>query len=354
MYPDPERYEAYTILDASRLARLYGLGFSLSATVPDRLAVGMANRFLASKQSDVAFFSIAQEVGAALWRHDLAAVRGLCGMADMSEGVLEANEAMLSELGHYASATLFYAGEFYMGVDRLDHLERRLNGLGLGGGAVNFEVHRLWRYGLDALERSVSNKTIDVFFSIRSPYSYIGLMLVTELAGKADVKLNLKPVLPMMMRGMKVPPKKRMYIFQDAAREARLENVPYGCVADPLGEATWRAMAIGFKLQDMEKAGEIAAGKALAFYKAVMTAAWSEGVDCATDKGLRHALEGAGLSTTDMLESGLSREETQMRADAHKEEMFRYGSWGVPTFRVEGETIWGQDRMWAIVEALRQ
>lgn len=353
MYPDPERYEAYTILDASRLARLYGLGFSLSATVPDRLAVGMANRYLASKQSDLSFFTVAQEVGAALWRQDLATVRGLCGMADMSEDVLAANEAMLSQLGHYASGTLYYAGEFYWGIDRLDHLERRLNDLELGDGEVGYEMPRLWRYGLDALDRSVSDKTIEAFFSIRSPYSYIGLMLVSELAEKAGVKLVLKPVLPMMMRGMQVPPKKRIYIFQDAAREARLENVAFGRVVDPLGEATWRSMAIGYRLMDMEKTGEVAAGKSLTFYKTVMAAAWSEGTDCSTDKGLLRVLDTAGLPAS-LLGEGLSREETLNRAEVHKEEMFRYGSWGVPTFRVEGETVWGQDRMWAIVEALKQ
>ncbi|WP_262695864.1 DsbA family protein [Kordiimonas aquimaris] len=353
MYPDPQRYEAYTILDASRLARLYGLGFSLSATVPDRLAVGMANRFLASRQSDPAFFTLAEEIGAALWRQDLATVRNMCSIADVSEDTLTENEKKLHELGHYASACLSYGGEFYVGVDRLDHLERRLNALGLGDDETGYEIHRLWRYDLEELERSVSAKTVEVFFSVRSPFSYVGLELISELAEKTGVRLLLKPVLPMMMRGMKVPPAKRGYIFQDTAREARLEGVAFGKVVDPLGEATWRAMQIGYALQDLEKDGQYESGKALTFFRTCMRAVWSEGVDASTDKGMAQILVKSGLAT-DFEKQALSREETKRRAELNKNEMFRYGSWGVPTFRVEGETVWGQDRMWAIVDALKQ
>lgn len=353
MYPDPARYEAYSIIDASRLARLYGLGFSLDATVPDRLAVGMANRFLASKQDDPAFFNIAEEIGAALWRRDLATVRALCRDADMGEGKLADNETKLRLLGHYASANLYYEGEFYVGLDRLDHLERRLNGLGLGDGEVQFEVHRLWRYGLTELERSVVGKTVDVFFSVRSPYSYVGLQLISELAGKTGISLNLKPVLPMLMRGMKVPRAKASYILQDTAREARLEGVDFGFISDPLGLATWRAMAIGFALQADEQRSGASGGQSLAFFKAFTEGVWAEGIDGSTDKGLTKILTNAGLDTN-WIGKALSKAETENRADANRQEMFRYGSWGVPTFRVAGETFWGQDRMWAIVDMLKQ
>lgn len=353
MYPDPNRYEAYTILDASRLARLYGLGFALSATVPDRLAVGMANRFLASKQSDPAFFALAEEIGSALWRQDLASVRAMCSIADMSESVLAANERKLHELGHYASACLSYEGEFYVGVDRIDHLERRLNALGLGDGEVNYEIHRLWRYDLDELERSVSRKTVEFFFSVRSPFSYIALQLITELTQKTNVQLKLKPVLPMMMRGMNVPPAKRRYIFLDTAREARLEGVAFGKVADPLGEATWRAMRLGFALLDMEDLDEVEKGKTLQFFSECTRAAWAEGIDIATDKGMAHVINRVNLPAN-IEEKSLTKEEAGQRAEDNKQKMFSYGSWGVPTFRVDGETIWGQDRMWAIADALKQ
>ena len=353
MYPDPVRYEAYSIIDASRLARLYGLGFSLDATVPDRLAVGMANRYLASKQNDPAFFSLAAEIGAALWRRDLNAVRTICGLADVDEEILTANEKMLRNLGHYASASLYYAGEFYVGIDRLDHLERRLNALGLGDERVDFEIQRLWRYGLDELERTIAGRSVDVFFSVRSPFSYVGVELITELARKAGVGINLMPVLPMMMRGMNVPRAKGRYILADTAREAHIEGIQFGAICDPLGTATWRAMSIGFALMDDETAETGQKGQSLAFFRAFMAGVWSQGVDGTSDKGLAKILKNAGLDQN-WIGKAISRVEVEKRANANREEMFRSGSWGVPTFRAGGETFWGQDRMWAIIDALKQ
>lgn len=353
MYPDPPRYEAYSIIDASRLARLYGLGFSPDATVPDRLAVGMANRYLASRQNDPAFFSLAADIGAALWRSDLNAVRNICGLADVGEKILTANEKKLREFGHYASASLYYAGEFYVGIDRLDHLERRLNDVGVGDEQVEFEVHRLWRYGLDELDRAVAGQSIDAFFSVRSPFSYVGVELLCALAEKAGAGITIKPVLPMMMRGMKVPPAKGRYILADTAREAHIEGVDFGKICDPLGTATWRAMGIGFALLDDEQAGTGKPGQALMFFRSFMTGVWSQGIDGTTDKGLSKILENAGLHDS-WIGKAIAKEEIEKRATANREEMFRSGSWGVPTFRAGGKTFWGQDRMWAIVEALKQ
>ena len=353
MYPEPARYEAYSIIDASRLARLYGLGFTVDATVPDRLAVSMVNRFLASKQNDPDFFLLAQELGAALWRKDLSFVHSRCGMADLGDHILSENEALLKKLGHYTSACLYYGGEFYVGIDRLDHLERRLNSLGLGDEEVEYEVHRLWRYGLEGLERSVVGAPVELFFSVRSPYSHVGLQLANEFAHKTGVKLTIKPVLPMLMRGMKVPPAKGSYILFDTTREARLEGVPFGRICDPLGAATWRAMALGFALMDAETNGELAEGAAFEFFRSFTMGVWAQGVDGTTDDGLKKILRNAGLDPR-WANRAASREETEKRAEQNRQEMFRYGSWGVPTFRAGGETFWGQDRMWAIVEALKQ
>jgi len=343
MYPDPARYEAYSILDATRLARLYGLGFPSSAQVPDRLGVGMASRYLASKQNDPDFFVAAEEIGAALWREDIASVKRLCVIADMDDSILSGNEKLLRSLGYYASASLIYGGEIYAGLDRMDHLERRLNRLGLGDGEIHFELGRLWRHGLQEMERSVSGKTVELFFSVRSPYSYIALHQAAEFAEKSGVRIKLRPVLPMVMRGLGVPAAKRHYILADAAREARIEGIPFGRIVDPLGEATMRAMSIGFALAQE--------GKDMAFFKAFTQAVWAEGVDGSTESGLLTILERAGLPHS-TLGKALHGDVWQEKAERNRQEMLIYGSWGVPTFRVGSETLWGQDRLWAIVEAL--
>jgi 2-hydroxychromene-2-carboxylate isomerase len=345
MYPDPHRYEAYGILDALRLAKLYGLGFPSTATVPDRLAVGMANRYLVSLQGDARFFSVAEEVGEALWRGDDKRVRSLCVAADIDENELSENETLLRHLGHYASATVYYGGEFYPGLDRLDHLERRLNRLGIGDGEVHFELTRLWRYGLEAMDKSVSGRLVELFFSVRSPYSYLALQLASELVDRSGVRLKLRPVLPMMMRGMPVPAAKGRYILQDTAREARLENIPFGRIVDPLGMATKKAMALGFALSET--------GDELAFFKAFTRGVWAEGIDGSSDRGMAVILERAGLAPG-VAASALADDLWQTAEDRNRQMLLASGAWGVPTFRVGTETLWGQDRMWAVIMALKQ
>ncbi|NVJ69984.1 MAG: DsbA family protein [Alphaproteobacteria bacterium] len=345
MYPDPQRFEAYSILDATRLARLYGLGFPSTAMVPDRLSVGMANRYLVSLQEDPRFFTAAEEVGEALWRNDHKTVRSQCVAADIDEMALEKNEAQLRALGHYASASVHYGGEFYVGLDRLDHLERRLNKAGVGDGEVHFELTRLWRYGLQNMERSVSGRAVELFFSVRSPYSYLGLHMAAELAEKSGIRLKLRPVLPMLMRGMKVPPAKSRYILMDTAREAREEGIPFGRIVDPLGLATRRAMALGFALAQTDQD--------LAFFKAFTKGVWAEGIDGSTDQGLRKILERAGVGSA-KLSLALPDDVWEPLAEKNRQAMLMSGAWGVPTFRVGAETLWGQDRLWAVVDTLKQ
>lgn len=351
MYPDPERYEQYTALDARRLARLFGLGFAGNVEVPDRLAVGMANRFLASKQDDPDFYSIAEEIGAAIWQRDLESVRRICGLADMGEQRLIENEKLLVELGHYASASLYYRGEFYAGIDRIDHLERRLRDEGLGDGKVELSGHRYWRKSLADLPET-PHEPVEFFFSPRSPYSYLGLCYMKELMD-AGVKIIIRPVLPMLMRGMKVPPTKGLYIIKDTAREAGLNAVQFGNVCDPLGDATWRALEIGFGLMEAAESKLVAADAPFEFFLAFAKGVWSEGMDGTSNKVLSGFLAAAGLDAS-WLQQALPRGIAKDNAEANVHAMFEYGSWGVPTMHVAGKTMWGQDRMWAVLDVLQE
>ncbi len=151
-------------------------------------------------------------------------------------------------------------------------------------------------------------------------------------------------VLPMVMRGLPVPRVKRQYIMMDATREARLEQIPFGRIVDPLGLATERAMAIGFRL--------IEEGRGLPFFLSFMQAVWSEGIDGTEDKGLAYALKEVG-EDEDWVNHPMPDDLWRARAETNRQEMMALGSWGVPTFRVGNMVTWGQDRIWTVLEALR-
>ena len=56
------------------------------------------------------------------------------------------------------------------------------------------------------------------------------------MAEETGVELVVRPVLPMVMRGVPVTRQKGLYIFTDTAREALDAGVTFGQFYDPVGE----------------------------------------------------------------------------------------------------------------------
>ena len=126
------------------------------------------------------------------------------------------------------------------------------------------------------------------YLSFRSPYTYIVAQRAKALADAYGAELKLRYVLPMVMRGLPVPPDKRNYITLDAARQARRVGVPFGRVADPVGRPVER----GYSLLPWA----VREGRGFDYCLAFMRAVWSQGVDAGSDAGMRRIVEAAGLS----------------------------------------------------------
>jgi len=156
--------------------------------------------------------------------------------------------------------------------------------------------------------------------------------------------VHLRFVLPMVMRGLPVPRNKRMYIVHDAAREARLHNIPFGRLNDPVGRPTERGLSV------MPLA--IAQDKGPAYVLSFMRGVWAEGLDAGSDRHLRTITDRAGLPW-DAVQNALLQDEWRRTAEANRAELSSLGLWGVPSFRVgDALSVWGQDRLWAVQEAL--
>ena len=78
---------------------------------------------------------------------------------------------------------------------------------------------------------------------------------------------------------------------------------------------------------------------------------WAEGIDAGSDRGLARITGRAGLAWPDVL-AALSDQAWREEAERNREEMFALGLWGVPSFHVGDTAVWGQDRLWAVGEAL--
>ncbi len=348
--PERDMLLAYSRQDAQRLARHWcaqGLDFHDPGCQPSAQATSRAAGLLLAALAAGRFAELAGPVCAVLWRgqaSETAWPGAALVPADPADVAIHqaAADALRQRLGHYLGATFFYAGEWFWGLDRLHHLERRLQDLG----AQRPGVHGLMFAPEPDLQQPVDQADpapIEFFFSLRSPYSAIVAPRVLALGRFTGAQVRLRYLLPMVMRGLPVPPAKRRYISLDAAREAFERGIPFGRVNDPLGRPTERGLAL------MALADRVGLGPA--YLLSFMQGVWAEGLDAGSDRGLRRMAERAGLRW-DECRFALRDPGWRETAENNRREMFALGLWGVPSFRVGDTVVWGQDRLWAIEQAL--
>lgn len=238
-------------------------------------------------------------------------------------------ETLRRKLGHYASASACFEGEWYTGLERLHHLEARL-------GARPADI--LFPPPAEA-QNAPGGGEVEAFISFRSPYSYLAAMRMFDLAEDWGANLVVRPVLPMAMRGLSVPREKRFYIVRDAAREADRLGLPFGNIVDPLGAGVERALSVFPLAREQDRLSE--------FVKSAMAGAWADGLDLADDRDFRRVVERAGLNWSDA-QSAIQCEGWRSEMDENRTALNEMGLWGVPSFRVGGQVTWGQDRLWRV------
>lgn len=343
--PEPELLATLSRYDAQCIASGYGLAFPDVTQNPPESLVARAGACLAALDRD-AFVEQAAAVGHALWSNDdqsLEALATTFGTADAQDAIARGN-ARREELGHYSGAMFYYAGEWYWGVDRLYHLEKRL--AQLGADRRPEEALLMPRPAIETGPgKDNGSLTLEIYPSLRSPYTAISFDRAVALARATGVKLVVRPVLPMVMRGVPATRQKGMYIFMDAAREAREAGVAYGNFYDPIGEPVRQAYSLYPWAR--ERGGDIA------LISAFLKCAFAEGVNTLPLGGLRQVVEAAGLDWAEAREH-LGNRAWEEELERNRQAMYDCGLWGVPSFRLldaQGEqrlALWGQDRLWVV------
>jgi 2-hydroxychromene-2-carboxylate isomerase len=191
--------------------------------------------------------------------------------------------------------------------------------------------------------------TLEFYPSLRSPYTAIAFQRVFDLVERHGVELSMRPVLPMVMRGLPVPAAKRFYIISDTRREADRIGVSFGFICDPVGRPVER----GFSLWPFMREK----GLGDAYLHAFTRAAFTEGVDLSSDAGLGSVVEGLGVDWADALPH-LDGEGWRDELEHNRETLLGLGLWGVPSFRLLGPegtpeyATWGQDRIWRVEQEI--
>jgi 2-hydroxychromene-2-carboxylate isomerase len=376
--PEPQRLVEWSLRDAADLARALSLESLPWQTAPNDSAVVQAQAALAGITDPVRFAEIAanirhafkrlpelqpelaSELASEIQASELVVAKLNIAASGDAEAALSDGKALRQLLGHYLGAMFYFEGEWYWGLDRLPYLEQRLQSLSRNNTVTPF-VSRLEcsvdETHVTPLECSVDESqavpahtqqrpVLDLYFSFRSPYSWIALPRVFALATRYNAQLNLRFVLPMVMRGLPIPESKRLYIVSDTKREAERVGLPFGLIADPVGKPTERGLAV------LHHA--IQAGKGEVFALSFMRGVFAEGISARSDSGLLTLCTRAGITEAQM-QAALADASWRAVAEANRGEMFALGIWGVPGFRVnKGSAHWGQDRLWLLEQQLRQ
>lgn len=339
--PAPQMLLQHALRDAALLAESYGLSFPHDAKPPPDDRVRRAHAVLLERRPRAQQLELAVELGEAVWRDGGAALAAIVERYGSVSGqavrpALDANYAALERAGHYQPGMLSYGGEWYWGIDRLHYLEERLEREGLQG---SLDLRPGPSPHLASLIRPPADGSakLEAFVSFRSPYSYLSIPQLIELRDRHGVDVAVRPVLPMVMRGLPVPRAKRLYIVHDAKREADRLGIPFGRVCDPLGKGIGHCMAVFFHCA-------VPRGLQLELALSVMQGIWSEARDVAHLPDLVSLAARAGIAEPEV-RAAIANQSWQEEAASNREALTELGLWGVPSFRIGSYCTWGQDRL---------
>ena len=352
---DGERFDRWAFQDASDIASFYGLEWPALGSVATPSEFADALSALSSAGTTLDFVSAAVRVFDSVVsaaREDSDSESESDSRAKITDqwvafergDAVAAGNKLRKSWGHYGAGMFYFEGQWYWGLDRLRVLERRLIAEGLASddrGVIFPEP------SADQLpDLTSSDIELEYFPSLRSPYTAIGHARVLDLIERSNVRVNVRVVMPMMMRGVPAPTAKGQAIMTDAAREGRYFGSPMGRIVDPFGEPIKKAYAF---LPELRRRGLL-----MPFVTEYLKAAWIEGVDVTREQGLSEVLQRSGCPA-DMAPAAES--EWRDEVEHNLAIMHEHDLWGVPSFRVSGGgrppfACWGQDRIWRVCKEL--
>jgi len=196
--------------------------------------------------------------------------------------------------------------------------------------------------------------TIDYYFTPQSPWAYLGHARFAQLAQAAGVAVRVLPIdlggkvfpisggLPLGQRA----PQRQAYRLLELRRHSDFLGLPLHVKPKffPVSGDDASRLIIAVDLHDGSDAAMKISG-------AVFSACWAQERHIANEKVLAELLEECGLDAS-RLEQSYSQA-VQERYEANTEQAIRTGVFGAPSYLIDGEMFWGQDRLDFVERRLR-
>jgi len=207
--------------------------------------------------------------------------------------------------------------------------------------------------------------TVDLYWSFRSPYSYIVVPKLIELERDWDAKVNVRPVLPIAVRQpdffAQADPLWFSYLMRDCVRSGRPANSALRWPRpDPvvMDFATRTYPKEQPYIHRLTRLGVLASerGQGLPVLRAISHLIWSGETDGWHEGDhLARALAGVGCDLAEM-DAVLAAEADRLDAVIKQNEADQRlgGHYGVPLMVYAGEPFFGQDRYDQLVWRMEQ
>ena len=195
--------------------------------------------------------------------------------------------------------------------------------------------------------------TIKAWLSIGSTYTYLTALRLQNVIEASGIKLDIRPIsIRQIMKNMDnipFPSSKKTkvdYMWRDIQRRAKFYSlpVPHVPAAYPLKEFD-RANLVGIVMERE--------GKYLEYLEETYRAWFLDGLEAGSDQNLKNVSSVLGISLPEILEEASSSEIVEIYK-RNTAEAQTAGVFGAPSFAVNGEIFWGDDRLEDAIRFARQ
>ena len=197
------------------------------------------------------------------------------------------------------------------------------------------------------------SKTIDYYLAPQSPWTYLGHQRLVQMAKAAGANVRLMPIdlgrvfpisggLPLGKRA----PQRQAYRLVELARFSKFLGIPLNVHPQFFPVAGDSAAKLIIAV-DMHQGIDAA----LALAGAVLTAVWHQERDIADTDTLSALLHEHQLDSSCLALSNTP--EVQTRYDSNTQSAIDMQVFGAPSYVVDGELFWGQDRLEFVAQKLK-
>ena len=196
-------------------------------------------------------------------------------------------------------------------------------------------------------------RNVDYYFTPQSPWTYLGHERFARIAAAAGATVNLLPAdygkvfpvsggLPLGQRA----PQRQAYRLVDLARFSGQLKMPLNLKPKffPVAGDDAARLIIAVNRQD-------GAGAAMKLGGAIFAAVWAQERNIADAAILAQLLAENGLPADRLAQS--KGADVQQQYEANTARAIEIGIFGAPSYVIDGEIFWGQDRLEFVEQALR-